>query len=224
MLSLINLSLTLGGRELFAPLNLQLQPGQRLGIQGPSGVGKTSLLQAIAGLLSPSGGVIHNGFTSVGYVFQQPRLLPWLKVIDNLALPLRARGWSASAARQEALPWLARLALPASCADQYPASLSGGMAQRVNVARALLIHPSLLLLDEPFSALDQALRLELSQICQHHLSTLNCALLYVSHQPSEIAMLCPASLHLTPAPTAPPLPRSAPWPTELIHPLNETWS
>lgn len=178
-------------------LSLTLEPAQRLGLLGPSGCGKTSVLQLVAGLLSPTAGQLRNDFQRIGYVFQSPRLLPWLSVQDNIAIVLEARGEKRSAARGTARHWLSRLELPDDAAMRWPSQLSGGMAQRVALARAFALEPDLLLLDEPFSALDPALRQQLTNLTDQLLETHQCALLCVSHHPQELAALAPRSLEIT---------------------------
>ncbi|MEZ5524309.1 MAG: ABC transporter ATP-binding protein [Pseudomonadales bacterium] len=189
MLRLDQVTLAPGGNPVLVDFNFVLKPGERVGLIGPSGVGKTSVLQAIAGLLPIRVGKHENSFQRIGYVFQEPRLLPWLSVIDNIVLPLQARGLSRKLARAQAEAWLPHLNLPMQRAGTYPASLSGGMAQRVSLARAFALQPDLLLLDEPFSALDPALRQELTELCDRLLQNLNCALVYVSHHPDELQAL-----------------------------------
>jgi len=124
-------------------------------ILGPSGCGKTTLLRIIAGLEKPDAGEViyaQNGF-KVGFVFQSPVLLPWSTVLENVALPLRASGLSWDEAKKRARRYLALVGLQ-SFEDFYPHELSGGMKQRVNLARALAVEPTILLMDEPFSMLD----------------------------------------------------------------------
>lgn len=189
MLQLDQISLAYGQQPVIDNLSFRLTPGQRLGLCGPSGSGKTSILQLVAGLLPAQSGQLSNSFQRMGYVFQSPRMLPWLSVRDNIALPLEARGQTRMAARQAAERWLPALGLAKHYSHVYPAQLSGGMAQRVSLARAFALEPDLLLLDEPFSALDPALRHELSQLTDQLLTRHTCALLYVSHHPQELAML-----------------------------------
>lgn len=189
MLRLNNVSIRQGNSEIIRQFSLQLNKGERLGLLGSSGVGKTSLLQAVAGLLPVSGGTCCNGFSRLGYVFQEPRLLPWVTAQMNVALPLQARGTDKASALQQAAEWLQRLSLPRAKNQCYPAQLSGGMAQRVSLARAFALQPDLLLLDEPFSALDPALRKDLLGLCDELLTDLNCALMYVSHHPEELLPL-----------------------------------
>lgn len=190
MLELNDVSLRLGGRAVLAHVSLRVAPGEHIGLVGPSGAGKSSLLRLACGLNKPTDGLVCNGFARTVLLFQEPRLLPWRRVQDNLALPLLARGVSASAARAEALRWLARVGLDAGAVAQlWPRQLSGGMAQRVALARALALAPDLLLLDEPFSALDPALRQRMARLCADCLADSGAALICASHHPQELAAI-----------------------------------
>lgn len=189
MLQLNNVTLAHNGQSILRDLSLTLGVGERIGVIGPSGVGKTSILQTVAGLQRVHSGEISNCFSRIGYVFQEPRLLPWLTAQDNVALPLEARGIRRQQALDTANDWLQRLSLAEDKLSCYPSALSGGMAQRVSLARAFALQPDLLLLDEPFSALDPALRHELIQLCDDLLADLNCALIYVCHHPEELHAL-----------------------------------
>ncbi len=156
-----------GPVEALRGLTLDIPAGSLTVIIGPNGCGKSTLLRVIAGLLQPVAGRVligegagaepRAGDGRVGLAFQQPRLLPWLSTLDNVALPLTLAGIPAVEARQRAQEGLERVGLT-DAADIGPAQLSGGMAQRAGLARALITNPSILLLDEPFSALDALTR------------------------------------------------------------------
>lgn len=169
-------------------LSLCLKPGERIGLVGASGSGKSTLLRLACGLQTVDQGTWHNSFERIAIAFQQPTLLPWRNALDNLVIPLLARGLEPAQAQQQARQWLARVGLSDS-ATRWPAQLSGGMAQRLGLARALSVEPDLLLLDEPFSALDPTLRQTLAELCQQWLAARGAALICVSHHPQELAPL-----------------------------------
>ena len=153
-----------GQRGALAPTDLEIRRGDLVGLIGPSGCGKTTLLRLMAGLLQPTTGRIEYGGAAdrLAFVFQDATLLPWLTVRDNVALPLRMAGVS----RKASLPVVDRtLALVGltHAAGQYPRELSGGMKMRTSIARALTRDPELLLLDEPFGALDEMSRDHLNE-------------------------------------------------------------
>lgn len=150
MLELKNISLSYGDLRVLRDVSLRLDPGERIAVMGPSGCGKTSLLRVIAGLQSPDSGTVKLAARRLSFVFQEPRLLPWLTAEENvrLVLPDAHQG-------EDAAAWLSRFGL-SDAADKLPAELSGGMQQLVSLARALVCAPDLLLLDEPFKALDAA--------------------------------------------------------------------
>ncbi|WP_353235243.1 ATP-binding cassette domain-containing protein [Diaphorobacter ruginosibacter] len=189
MLEMRELTLRLGGRTVLERIALRLLPGERVGLVGASGAGKSSLLRLACSLQKPSSGHVGNGFARTALLFQEPRLLPWRRVLDNLMLPLCAAGIPHEQARLRALQWLERVELEASIAQSWPRELSGGMAQRVSLARALSMEPDLLLLDEPFSALDPALRQRMARLCAGSLDARGAAMLCVSHHPQELAAM-----------------------------------
>jgi NitT/TauT family transport system ATP-binding protein len=162
---------------------------------GRSGSGKTTLLKLAAGLLAPRRGVVRIDGVAldgpgprIGFVFQQPTLLDWLSVLDNVLLPLSLKRRVGEADRETARALLDRVGLSAFAA-RHPAQLSGGQQSRVAVARALITEPALLLLDEPFAALDALTREELQDdlltLCAHHATTV----LFVTHDIGEAVYL-----------------------------------
>jgi len=160
------------GHTAIKDINLTVQDGQLVSIVGPSGCGKSTLLRCIAGLIRPAEGrIVLDGTPADGVpdnlavVFQDysRSLFPWLTVRDNVALPLKQRGMSKAQRREAAMEALESVGL-ADAGSKYPWQLSGGMQQRVSIARALAYRPSLLLMDEPFGSLDAQTREDLEDL------------------------------------------------------------
>ena len=147
------------GTRALQPVSLQVPRGQFLTLIGPSGCGKSSLLKMLAGLQAPTGGRVSLGEPrpSLSYVFQEPTLMPWASVATNVRLPLDLAGVPRGEAEPRVQDALALVGLAGSAA-QLPRELSGGMQMRVSIARALVTEPALLLMDEPFGALDEITR------------------------------------------------------------------
>ncbi len=150
-------------------ISFAAEAGDFISVIGPSGCGKSTLLKLIAGLSPPSAGSLtiegaapENATDELAYVFQEPTLLPWLTVQKNVEIPLRLRGISARSRREAATGVLARVGL-SDRAAYYPRQLSGGQKMRVSIARALSVSPKILLLDEPFGALDEMARDRLNE-------------------------------------------------------------
>ena len=176
-------------------LNLGIRPGESLAVVGPSGCGKTTLLRILAGLERPDRGEVlidgrpvHGVGTERAIIFQEPRLLPWLTVLGNVAFGLEARGIPRAKAQLQARHYI-RLVGLTEFEDAYPTQLSGGMAQRVGIARALTVQPEILLLDEPLGALDAMTRItmqdELARIWREQQVTM----ILVTHDLEEAIFL-----------------------------------
>jgi NitT/TauT family transport system ATP-binding protein len=189
-----------------AHISFSVAAGEFLGIVGPSGCGKTTLLQLIAGLVAPTKGQVWlagNQLTKphpeISMVFQKPNLMPWRTVLENVLLPLQIQAVPMAEAKKQGQEVLALVGL-SEFAAAYPKQLSGGMEQRVAVARALIQRPSILLLDEPFGALDaltrERLNLELLRLWQNqHLTAI-----MVTHNIREAVFLADRVLVLSPRP------------------------
>lgn len=176
-------------REVLAGIDLAVDGGQVVALVGPSGCGKTTLLHLCAGMLRPSEGLIENGFANPACMFQQPRLLPWKTALDNVALGLAAHGEARARREMRARELALRLGLVHADLAKFPHELSGGMQSRVALARALAIEPDLLLLDEPFSALDIGLREELYALLVDHLAAGSMGVLMITHDLMEAVRL-----------------------------------
>jgi NitT/TauT family transport system ATP-binding protein len=173
------------GRAL-GPFNLTLDAGEIVALVGPSGCGKSTALRLLAGLEAPSSGGVTRapGPGETAVVFQAPTLAPWLSAVANVALPLELAGVNARDARARAAEALARVGLATSIKAR-PAQLSGGMAMRASLARALVTSPRLLLLDEPFAALDEITRRALADDVLTLWSATRPAIIFVTHNVEE---------------------------------------
>jgi NitT/TauT family transport system ATP-binding protein len=183
-------------------MNLEVGAGEFLAILGPSGCGKSTLLRLIAGLDRPTAGTVRVEPTTSGharsdrgdsrfdvaYVFQDAHLLPWRTVLSNAALPLELQGVDRAKRRERAAEALAKVGL-ADAAARYPAQLSGGMRMRVSLARAMVTDPTLLLLDEPFSALDEITRQDLDEQLRELWRARGITVIFVTHSTSEAVFL-----------------------------------
>ncbi len=181
------------GTRALRNLNLDVWPGEFVSLLGPSGCGKSTALRLIAGLSEPSRGAINwtgsagRGAGEIGFVFQEPTLMPWATVAGNVRLPLKLKGLPADAdARIGAA--LQRVGLD-GFAESYPRELSGGMKMRVSIARALVTEPGLLLMDEPFAALDEITRFKLNNDLLALWQTLGKTVVFVTHSVFESVYL-----------------------------------
>jgi len=179
-------------------MSLDVRAGEFISLLGPSGCGKSTALRIIAGLGSPSSGTINwpssrinaKGLPEgdVGFVFQDPTLMPWATVFDNVHLPLKLRGVSKGDARDKIMEGLEAVGL-ADFAKSYPRELSGGMKMRVSIARAMVTKPRLLLMDEPFAALDEITRQKLNDDVLRLWQQNGVTVIFVTHSVYESAYL-----------------------------------
>ncbi len=173
-------------------ISFQVNPGEFVALLGPSGSGKSSLLRLIAGLDFADDGRLAidaaSGALARGFVFQEPTLMPWRSVLRNTTLPLELVGWARADAQTRAREELRRVRLT-EFTNAYPHQLSGGMKMRASVARALTTRPNLLLLDEPFAALDEPTRHGLQTQLREIWSALRMTVLFVTHSVTEAVFL-----------------------------------
>lgn len=188
-----------GSQPILRGLCLHVAPGQFVSLVGPSGCGKTTVLRLVAGLVPPTSGSVvvrcnpseDNGRVSprLAFVFQDPTLLPWRNVVENVALPLELSGRPRAAVRQAAYAAVARVGLTPDDVRKYPHMLSGGMRMRVSLARSLVTQPDVLLLDEPFAALDDLLRQRMNEDLLAIWQQEQWTALFVTHHVAEAVFL-----------------------------------
>jgi NitT/TauT family transport system ATP-binding protein len=186
------------GTLALSEVNLDVRDGEFLSLLGPSGCGKSTLLRMIAGLGAPTGGIIDwteatydvsgEPERSLGFVFQEPTLMPWATVFDNVYLPLKLKGIGRRAATARVSESLDMVGLT-RFARHYPRELSGGMKMRVSIARALAVKPRVLLMDEPFAALDEITRFKLNNDLLELWQTLKWTVIFVTHSVYESVYL-----------------------------------
>ncbi len=181
------------GKPVLRDLEFELYPGELLAVMGPSGCGKSTLLHLIAGLLKPSAGILQSDFQQVSYVFQEPRLFPWLNAEQNIRAVLPRK--TNPAIISEALELVE---LP-DAGGLYPGELSGGMKSRVSLARALAYGGDLMLLDEPFASLNEDLRRQLMVRLRERLTKTGTAAVLVTHQGQDAQAFSRRLLELPPA-------------------------
>jgi NitT/TauT family transport system ATP-binding protein len=197
-----------GKVDALSNVDLQIADGEFVSFIGPSGCGKTTILRVIADLQQPtSGSLLVNGMSAeaarlaraYGYVFQAPALFPWRTIEKNLKLPLEVMGFSDSEQRQRAARYLALVNLT-GFERKYPWQLSGGMQQRVSIARALSFDPDLLLMDEPFGALDEIVRDHLNEQLLQLWDKTKKTVLFVTHSLPEAVFLSTKIVVMSPRP------------------------
>jgi NitT/TauT family transport system ATP-binding protein len=205
-----DLTIRLGeGRQAFEALqqvSLSIAPGEFVCVLGPSGCGKSTLLGALAGHWQPSHGRIRVDAQPVGgphpdrgLVFQQHTLFPWKKVLDNVAFGLKMKGVGRRERRARARELLELVGL-AGFEDRYPAQLSGGMQQRVEIARVLINHPRVMLMDEPFGALDAQTRLKMQELLLGVWARVKTTIVFITHDIDEALFLADRILVMSPRP------------------------
>ncbi len=210
MIGLSGVSRSFGGRsgvvEALRGIDLTVAEGEFVALVGRSGCGKSTLLRLIAGLLPPTAGEITvagervtKARRDIAMLFQRPALLPWRSVIDNVLLPVEIFGWRRAAHRERAMRLLEMTGL-AGFEKRLPHELSGGMQQRVSLCRSLIGNPRVMLMDEPFSALDAITREELSVELQRvHMENAS-TIVFVTHSIDEAVLLADRVVVLTPRP------------------------
>ncbi len=173
-------------------MNLTVNDGDFVSLLGPSGCGKSTALRLISGLMHPTRGKIEwaggQGSDDLGVVFQEPTLMPWATVAQNVWLPFRLRGTPYSAVRDEILEALKLVGLE-KFQTSYPRELSGGMKMRVSIARAMVTKPRLILMDEPFAALDEITRFKLNNDLLELKAAIGCTVIFVTHSVFESVFL-----------------------------------
>ena len=195
------------GTQALANLNFDVRAGEFLSLVGPSGCGKSTALRIIAGLSAPSaggvawltGGIDADKTSHIGFVFQEPTLMPWARVFDNVALPLVLKGVAADTIAKRVTGVLDRVGLE-KFARAFPRELSGGMRMRVSIARALVTEPQLLLMDEPFAALDEITRFKLNNDLLQVWQTTGTTVVFVTHSVFESVYLSSRILVMTARP------------------------
>jgi NitT/TauT family transport system ATP-binding protein len=193
------------GVAALGPLDLDLRKGEFVSLLGPSGCGKSTALRLIAGLSAPTSGMVRvanrsaQAGHSIGFVFQEPTLMPWTSIRENVRLPLKLAHAPRETADARVGEALAQVGLT-EFADAYPRELSGGMKMRVSLARALVTDPDILLMDEPFAALDEITRVKLNHDLLALWRNLRKTVVFVTHSVFESVYLSQRVIVMTPRP------------------------
>lgn len=185
------------GKSVIEDFNLTLGTGEVVALIGPSGCGKTTILQIAAGLIEATSGTITRAYRRHAVVFQEPRLLPWMTMLDNIAYGLRVRGTPRREARDAAAERALQVGLETGDFGKYPVELSGGMRQRAAVARALAVRPEVLYFDEPFTAVDVGLKRVLQDLVIEAAARESFSALFVTHDLAEAVRIADRLLVLS---------------------------
>lgn len=209
-------SFSYGTKPILDSFDFFVEKGEFVSLIGPSGIGKSTLFQLAAGLLQPGSGEIRIGKEAVekrlgkiGYMAQRDLLMPWRTVVENAALPLEIQGMAKRDAQQKVRDELPRYGLQ-DWADAYPGELSGGMRQRVSFLRALLFGSKIMLLDEPFSALDGITRLEMQEWLLQMWQETGSTMIMITHDIDEAILMANRVILLSGVPITQPVELSVP--------------
>jgi NitT/TauT family transport system ATP-binding protein len=197
--------------------DLEVREGEFVSLLGPSGCGKSTALRIVAGLSAASKGLVEwpNGAGKIGFVFQEPTLMPWTNIVSNVQLPLKLANADEAASGIAVRQSLDRVGLT-DFADAFPRELSGGMKMRASIARALVTEPQLLLMDEPFAALDEITRFKLNNDLLAVWHALRRTVIFVTHSVFESVYLSQRIVVMTPRPgrVFAEIPIDAPYPRD----------
>ncbi|WP_051209042.1 ABC transporter ATP-binding protein [Propionicicella superfundia] len=199
LLRLRGVDVTLGGTDVLSGLSLSVGAGEFVSVIGPSGCGKSTLLRVAAGLTAPTSGSVERATDNIGFVFQDPTLMPWRTVARNVRLLGELAGTERKRLRAEAAQAIETVGL-AEFADRLPRELSGGMRMRASLARSLVLRPDLFLFDEPFGALDEITREQLNLVLMGLFRARSFGGLFVTHSVEEAVFLSTRVVVLSPRP------------------------
>ncbi len=185
MIKIKNVFKSYKGKEVLSDFNLHIKKNEVIGLLGNSGSGKTTVLGLVSGLVAPDSGSVNVKSSHIAYIFQEHRLLPWRTALENVAFSLCAFGLTKKKAEKKASSFLEKVEL-SGYENYFPSQLSGGMCQRVSIARAFASKPEILLMDEPFSALDPELKKRMNRMILDLLKDSPATVIYVTHNKEEL--------------------------------------